>query len=288
MTERSEREGGIPVAGTPPSPVPGAGLAAAFAAGPALIAYVPLGDPAAGDTTTLLDAYADAGVAVLEVGIPAADPWMDGPEVRESMARALAAGTTPATIAAALAAWRDRRGPGGPAIVWFGYPEIPADAIAAAASAGRARGALLLLAPWRHPAAATLPGILRAAGVARAAFLPWAATADDRAAAADADGYLMLQARPGVTGAGAPPALDAATVAAGRALAPGIPCVAGFGVAGPEDARALCAAGCDGVVIGSACIRALRVGGPHALHALLAPVAAALRAPAPVSAGAVR
>ena len=44
--------------------------------------------PSAAD---LLDLYADAGVDVVECGWPARDPYLDGPDVRASMARALAA-----------------------------------------------------------------------------------------------------------------------------------------------------------------------------------------------------
>ena len=47
-------------------------LTARFTPGrPAVVCYVPLGDPLA-PASDLLDAYADAGVDVLEIGIPTA------------------------------------------------------------------------------------------------------------------------------------------------------------------------------------------------------------------------
>ena len=63
-----------------------------------VVCYVPLGDPVA-SATAMLDAYADAGVDVLEVGIPSHGPWLDGAEVAASMARALGAGADAARIA---------------------------------------------------------------------------------------------------------------------------------------------------------------------------------------------
>ena len=261
-----------------PSSFPGpARLAAAFAAGrPVLVAYLPAGDPAAGDPVALLDAYADAGVDILEVGIPDADPTLDGPAVRASMARAIAAGGDPWSIAETIGAWRRRRGPGGPAVVWFAYPRLPLAALGRGAALGALDGALIL-DDHAHPAGDHLPGFLAAAGIARCAFLPWDPTPADRAAAAAAIGYVMLQARPGVTGAGTPPALDAGRVAAARSLAPGRPLVAGFGVADAVAARALVAAGLDGGVTGSACLGALERGGLVGVRALLGTLAAAVR-----------
>jgi tryptophan synthase alpha chain len=66
-----------------------------------LVVYFPLADPAV--PTELIDLYADAGVDVVECGWPARNPYLDGPDVRASMARALSG--APAT---ALAAARDR------------------------------------------------------------------------------------------------------------------------------------------------------------------------------------
>src|SRR5208337_3406120 len=53
---------------------------------PLLIAYFPLADTSV--PVDLLDLYADAGVDVVEFGWPAREPYLDGPDVRDSMARA--------------------------------------------------------------------------------------------------------------------------------------------------------------------------------------------------------
>lgn len=252
-------------------------LTARFAPGrPAVVGYVPLGDPIL-EAGALLDTYADAGVDVLEVGIPTTEPWLDGPEVTRSMARALEAGVDAAAIGRMLAGWRRARVRAGrsvPAIVWFGYPDVPLEAMREAVTS-RAIDGLLLIDPHLHPAGSELDGALAAAGVARCAFLPWDPADHDLRSAADATGYVMVQARPGRTGAGGGSADPRPLVRRARETAPGRPVVAGFGVAGPEDMARLAATGVDGVVVGSACIRAVREGGRQGLGAFLRSVVAA-------------
>ncbi|MBX3031173.1 MAG: tryptophan synthase subunit alpha [Chloroflexi bacterium] len=222
-------------------------------------------------TYALLDVYADAGVDILEVGIPTRDPWLDGAEVRESMARALDAGWDAFASARVLGAWRDERvgrGASVPAILWFSYPDLPLDALRDGAAAG-AVDALLMLAEHRHAVGAALPGELARLGVARCAFLPWDPEPSDLAAAADATGYVMVQARPGVTGADGPAADPTPLVRMARAAAPSQPVVTGFGISGPDDVRRILASGIDGVISGSACVRALRLEGIDGLRAHL-------------------
>ena len=66
-----------------------------------LVVYFPLADPAV--PAEFLDLYAGAGVDIVEFGWPARNPYLDGPDVRASMARALSGAP-----AAALEAARDR------------------------------------------------------------------------------------------------------------------------------------------------------------------------------------
>ena len=55
------------------------------------------------DWLDAVHAVADAGADAIEIGIPFSDPVMDGPTIQEASLRALARGTTPASILAALA-----------------------------------------------------------------------------------------------------------------------------------------------------------------------------------------
>lgn len=255
-------------------------LTARFTPGrPAVVCYVPLGDPIL-PPGVMLDAYADAGVDVLEVGIPSRDPWLDGAEVTESMARALDAGVDAAWVGRTLAHWRAGRVAGGratPATLWFGYPEMPLGPIEDAA-ATRSIDALLLIDPQHHAEGAALDGRLAELGVARCAFLPWDPSPRDLASASGATGYVMVQARPGVTGVGGTPADPRPLVRVARGTAPGRPVVAGFGIGDPTDVTRVLRSGVDGVVVGSACLRAIRDRGVDGLRALLGAIVAAARA----------
>jgi tryptophan synthase alpha chain len=245
---------------------------------PAVVCYVPLGDPLL-DPTTMLDAYADAGVDVLEVGIPTPHPWLDGPEVSDSMARALDSGVDAAWVGHLLGEWRAARvarGQATPAVLWFGYPDMPLGPIRVAAGTG-AIDALLLIDAHRHPEGGSLDQALMAMGVARCAFLPWEPTPDDLRSAATATGYVMVQARPGITGVGGIPGDPRHLVRLARETASGRPVVTGFGVGDPDDVVRVLDAGVDGVVVGSACIRALREGGAEGLRGFLGPIVAAAR-----------
>jgi tryptophan synthase alpha subunit len=53
---------------------------------PALICYLPLGDPGVG--ADLVRTYAECGVDVLEIGVPGSYPYLDGPTISASLRRA--------------------------------------------------------------------------------------------------------------------------------------------------------------------------------------------------------
>ena len=54
-----------------------------------LVGYLPLGDPAMGDLVSRAGSFLEAGVDVLELGVPCERPVLDGAVVRGSMERAL-------------------------------------------------------------------------------------------------------------------------------------------------------------------------------------------------------
>ena len=60
----------------------------------ALVCFVTAGDPDLETTAALLDAVAQAGADVIELGVPFSDPVADGPVIQRASQRALAAGTT--------------------------------------------------------------------------------------------------------------------------------------------------------------------------------------------------
>ena len=70
-------------------------LSAARAEGrAALIGYLPAGYPSAAGAVDAIAAMVDAGVDVVEVGLPYSDPLMDGPTIQQAVEASLRAGTT--------------------------------------------------------------------------------------------------------------------------------------------------------------------------------------------------
>ncbi|KQJ95385.1 hypothetical protein BRADI_3g16880v3 [Brachypodium distachyon] len=69
----------------------------------AFIPYITAGDPDLGTTAAALRLLDSLGAAVVEHGMPSADPSADGPTIRASAQRALAAGATEDAVMAMLA-----------------------------------------------------------------------------------------------------------------------------------------------------------------------------------------
>jgi tryptophan synthase alpha chain len=227
-----------------------------------LVVYFPLGDPAVGPD--LLDLYADSGVDVVECGWPASNPYVDGPDVRASMTRAL--------LHDPIAAWsavRERlaeRSSASALLMTYVVGRHPG--LKDPQFFSRAYG-VLAVAPPGDVDRAKLEAHARASGAAVCAFLPDPLTEPDIAEARAADGYIMLQAAPGLTGPR--PTLDPANakrITRLRDSGVSAPILLGFGVSTLEHARTALTLGADGVVVGSAALRAA-LQGRAALVALL-------------------
>ncbi|MHB8246760.1 MAG: tryptophan synthase subunit alpha [Acidimicrobiales bacterium] len=213
---------------------------------PALVCYLPIGDPVAQHANP--GVYLDQGVDVLEVGVPAADPRLDGPVIASSMRRARACGMNNSAAARFIRAFREQLGD--PATVWMTYPSAADEPewITHVTESG-VHGTLIAGgAPGDHP---TPPGIHQVG------FLPHHPTDAQVAAAATATGYVMVAADDGVSGArtGLLPA-NRALLDRVRASGVTAPLALGFGIAGGDDARAAVACGADGIVVGSAVVAA--------------------------------
>src|SRR5215470_17187436 len=64
----------------------------------ALIAYITAGDPTPDQTPALVEALVRGGADLIELGVPFSDPIADGPVIQRAGERALAAGTSLATV----------------------------------------------------------------------------------------------------------------------------------------------------------------------------------------------
>lgn len=82
-------------------------IADAFKDRKAFIPFITAGDPDLATTEALIKIAADAGAALIEIGIPFSDPIAEGPVIQEADIRALAAGTTVDGIFAMAARLRE-------------------------------------------------------------------------------------------------------------------------------------------------------------------------------------
>ncbi|MBL0375161.1 tryptophan synthase subunit alpha [Rhizobium sp. KVB221] len=227
----------------------------ATASRPWLTCYFPVGDPRV--PVDLLDIYAGEGVDVVELGLSSPDPYLDGPDVRGSMARA-----DRSNARRDLDGIRERldRQAQRPAALLMTY----ADAAHPARSnpdVWSGLDGLLIVAPTDDEIRLELEAAARAERVAVSAFTPLPITSREIEAAKAADYYVMLQAAEGVTGPR--DTVDAggrARIETLRQAGVEAPILLGFGISNGEQARAAIDLGADGIVVGSEVLRAALEG----------------------------
>ncbi len=238
----------------------------------AFIPYLTAGHP---DPMTSVEALGVAArhADILEVGVPFSDPVADGPTIQRSTFEALGHGVSLAsTLDMIETAAIDTP------VVLFSYfnpvMQFGLDRLIARATEMGIAGILLTDLPaGADPATEQL--LLESPMDLIRLVAP--TTRGDRLAiaVADAQGFLYLVARLGVTGASRE--LDAGlanSIAAVRAASE-LPIAVGFGISTPAQAQEVGRLA-DGVVVGSAAVEALRTGGPDALDRLLGSLRSAL------------
>ena len=222
----------------------------------ALIAYLVAGDPDGQTTLAVIDALTEAGVDLIELGIPYGDPLADGPTIAAAGGRALANGIKFADSIEIASAARAR---GSAPVLFFTYVN-PVDRYGAERFARDARdagavGAIVPDVPLEELDAFAPP--LRAAGLAIPLLIA-PTTPAPRAAriAAESTGFVYLVSRLGVTGARREPdvAWAGGTIERLRS-ATTLPLAVGFGISTPAQVVAVGAVA-DGVIVGSALIEA--------------------------------
>ena len=167
----------------------------------ALIGYVVAGDPDRETTLAVLDAITEAGVDLIELGIPYGDPLADGPTIAAAGQRALNAGMT---LGGALELAAAARARGAAPILFFTYvnpvDRYGAERFARDARAAGAAGAIVPDVPLEELDAFAPP--LREQGLAIPLLIA-PTTPPERAAriATASSGFVYLVSRLGVTGA---------------------------------------------------------------------------------------
>ncbi|MBW7934209.1 MAG: tryptophan synthase subunit alpha [Gemmatimonadaceae bacterium] len=218
----------------------------------ALVCYATAGHPDPDRSVALWQGLEAAGADVIEVGVPFSDPMADGPVIQASSQAALAHGVSLDGALALVA-----RAKLGIPVVLFSYlnPLLAAgpDVLTRAQQAG-VHGVLVTDLPVGSDAARE-----RWLGEGPLDFVRLVAptTPQERMAeiARHGRGFVYLISRLGVTGVSEQLPDDLPqTIGRLRAVCT-LPICVGFGIARPEQARAL-GAHADGIVVGSAIVRA--------------------------------
>jgi tryptophan synthase alpha chain len=246
----------------------------------ALIGYLPVGYPDVDGSLEAMTAMVEAGVDIVEVGVPYSDPLMDGPVIQYAAEQALAGGSKVSDVFRATRAVRDA---GAPALVMTYWNVVLRRGVERFAQNLVEGGGSGLITPDLIPdeaqewiAAAERNDLDRV-------FLVAPSSTDARLASTGAAcrGFVYAASTMGVTGARTSVGDAAGTLVARARAHIDLPICVGLGVS--TGAQAAQVAGfADGVIVGSALVRCLvdaptPAEGLTALRALSAELAAGVR-----------
>ncbi|MEN8112925.1 MAG: tryptophan synthase subunit alpha [Actinomycetota bacterium] len=230
----------------------------------ALLPYLTAGLPTFESSPGVFEAMAEAGADGFEVGIPYADPLMDGPVIAEAAARALEAGIT--VRRSFEIAERVATSTGKPVILMtYTNPVLHYGAERFASDAASAGASGLIIADLPAEEADPYLAASRAAGLGMALFAAPTTTDARLDVIADADpAFVYGVASLGVTGERTEMSEAIADLSTRIRSRSSVPIVAGVGISTPEQAAAA-ARHVDGVIVGSAIVRrVLEASSPEA------------------------
>jgi len=238
----------------------------------ALVVYLCVGDPSADASLRYALAALEAGADMLELGVPYNDPTADGPVIARASERAILAGSSlRRTIELGAQIRRSSQAP----LVLFGYynPILVRGERRTMLEAKAAGLDAVLVVDLPPEEGIVLRDAADEAGLAVVPLLtPVSGAARLLAATRRARGFIYYVSVTGVTGKAADEALADAAAGAGRLReATKLPVIVGFGIDGPRKARIAIGrgittgngqagpppSGADGIVVGTAVVRAI-------------------------------
>ena len=230
-------------------------LTDAFKNKPLFMPYFPVGYPDMETSIDVLEALAKNGADLIEVGLSFSDPLADGPVIQKATQIALEQGVTAPKVIAAIAELR-RRGVTIPLILMGYYNPLLAYGLARFVNDARAAGADGFIVPDLPPEESAELGALLGDLPQICMLAPTTSGERMEQVARNARGFIYLVSVTGVTGSrsGLPEGLEE-LVARVRAHTD-VPVCVGFGIGTPEQAKIIGALA-DGVIVGSACVRAI-------------------------------
>lgn len=223
----------------------------------ALVTFITAGDPDLETSKKILAGLPKAGADIIELGMPFSDPMADGPAIQASSLRALKAGQKMRDTLAMVREFR-KSDPETPIVLMgyynpiFVYPNEPFLDDAAAAGVD---GLIVVDLPPEADEELCLPAVKRGLNFIRLAT----PTTDDKrlkTVLKNTSGFLYYVSITGITGAASANPDEVQQHVKRLKKAAALPVAVGFGVKTPEQARAI-AKGADGVVVGSALVRAI-------------------------------
>jgi tryptophan synthase alpha chain len=221
----------------------------------ALVGYLPAGYPTVDGAVRALEAMVEAGVDIVEVGLPYSDPLMDGPTIQQAVESALRSGTTTRDVLRTV----EQVASSDTAVLVMSYwnpierygPERFARELASVGGAG-------VITPDLIPdeADAWLPAARE--HELDSVFLVAPSSTEERIAltVAACRGFVYAASTMGVTGTRAAVGTAAAALVARTRRVTDLPVAVGLGVSSGDQAAEV-AAFADGVIVGSAFVRLL-------------------------------
>lgn len=235
----------------------------------AFVAYITAGHPTPAASVALMRGLEAAGVDVLEVGVPFSDPLADGPVIQSSSQIAIEHGVNLERTLDLI----EEAGLSIPVVLFSYLNPVLAGGAAALARARAVGVAGLLVTDMPVGADPEREAQFGASGLDFVRLVAPTTPADRmREIGRHGGGFVYLISRLGVTGEREALAGDLPETVARLRAATTLPICIGFGISTPEQAAAAAALG-DGVVVGSALVRAAEQSVESALE-----LARALRA----------
>lgn len=246
----------------------------------ALVGYLPAGFPTVAGAIDAMTAMVEGGCDLIEVGFPYSDPLMDGPVIQRAAELSLAGGTRARDVIETVAAVAKTSAP---TVVMSYWNPIEAYGVDRFAADLRAAGGAGVITPDLIPDEADRWISASDANDLDRIFLVAPSSTDARivSTAKATSGFVYAASTMGVTGERTSVGSAAAALVSRVRSATDLPVCVGLGVSSGDQAAEI-AHFADGVIVGSAFVRALLnepdpAKGPAAVRALAAELAAGCR-----------
>jgi tryptophan synthase alpha chain len=230
-------------------------ITSVFVHKPIFMPYFPLGYPDLETSIDVIEALAKNGADLMEIGLSFSDPLADGPVIQKATQIALEKGITVKKSLEAVAELR-RRGVTIPLVLMSYYNPMLAYGLEKFVSDAQSAGADGFIIPDLPPEEAKEFESLNSDLPLIRMLAPTTPPERMETVARGAKGFIYLVSVTGVTGARQSLAEGLGELIASVRQHSSVPVCVGFGIGTPEQAQSVGVLA-DGVIVGSACVRAI-------------------------------